>query len=360
MAIPTEGDRVVYIIRPAESSEELGRSALDADFEPIGPVATGDGKTLRMSLGALAEDSMVVIEARKQHLDRDGAERPSMAILDRSPVILVRPDPAPALRFELVLDGAHTRGAVQVSGGQAGVYYFLRKAPDGDDLGLPAYFHKRDYDDPAQNKGIGQLAIGIDGAVRRAGWTRLARPEMPGVGAAELGDTLMVGELRTAQSMTREARAQTAPLSPIVLIPRLEAGTALHAHAVKAMTGLSASVTRTGTIAALPAISIDEQIVRVPDTNLPPGHPDDTALNSVRTVRIAVTESQVGDSYQLMRNGAAIAPARDGNGQELSFSIPGPGEDTVFDLVISRPGDPGIAVVRVVRIAVTGAGPDLA
>ncbi len=337
LEIPTEGDRVVFIKRPAEASQELDREAGRASFEPIGAAVRGDGENLSIGLGELAEDSMVLIEARKEHLDRDGAERPSTALLHQSPTILVRPNPAPALRFEVIVDSDHTRGAVQVSGGQAGVYYYLRETLDGDDLGRPAYFHKRDYDDPDENKGIGQLAIGVDGAIRRAHWTRLAMPAMPGVGAAELGDTLMIGEMRTVRSMARETRARSAPLSPIVLTPELAVGAALHAHAVKAMTGLSAAVSKTGRIAALPAISVD-----------------DVSADEVRNVRILIAESKAGDSYQVMRNGAAIGPTRSGDGQELSFPIPPPARESVFDLVVSRPADTGLAVVRVARITVAG------
>lgn len=339
MAMSTEGDRIVHIRQPAQSPDGFDRSG----FRAVGEVMRGDGETLRMSLSALREDSVVVIEARKQHIDRHGAERPSTAILDRTPVILVRPDPAPALHLALVVelngdaDGARTRGAVQVSGGQAGVYYHLRQAPDGDDLGLPAYFHKPDHDDPGENKGIGQLAIGVDGAVRRAHWTGLTMPSMPGVGAAQLDDTLIVGEVRTVQTATREARARQAPPAPIVLITPLELGTTVHVRAVKAMTGLSAAVSESATIDALPAITVD-----------------DVRTDDARTVRITMANSRAGDSYQVMRDGVAIAPAQSGDGGELSFSIPPPDDEAVFDVAVTRASEAGIPVMRIARITVAG------
>ena len=55
-----------------------------------------------------------------------------------------------------------------VSGGQRGVFYHLRADANDQELGLPAYFHRRDEHDPQQNRGIGQLEIERDLAIARA------------------------------------------------------------------------------------------------------------------------------------------------------------------------------------------------
>lgn len=336
VSIATEAGRVVHIIEPAISA--VGADL--ARFTALGDALTGDGTALSMSLGALVEDSMVVLRARKQHLDRAGNPRDSDTVLDDSPIILVRPDPTRSLALMVIVDGASTTGAVQLTGGQPGVYYSLRPAPSGEDIASPGYFHKPDFDDPDQNKGIGQLAIGIDGAVARASATRLADLDIPGVGTAALGKSLIVGRRRISRSLTAATRARTAPLPPIVVTTALDVGATLHAHAVKAMTGLSAAVTGSVTLTAPPVITVD-----------------DTTADGVRTVNLLVAASQIGDSYQVTRDGAALGAARAGDGGTLSFPVTPPGQETVFDMVITRPGDPGIALVRVVRVVVAGEAP---
>lgn len=332
--------RMIYIRRPAHMgtwSDEAGQ----ADLVPVGEAVTGAGAALGLPLGALTEDSLVVIQARKEHLTADGRRMVDATALRLVPVILVRPAPTPALDLQVLMQGAsasaQTSGQIRVAGGQPGVYYHLRRDPAGPDLGRPAFFHKRDHDDPIENKGVRQLAIGVDFAIPRDSDNHLVTTEPRAIGAAVVGTDLSVRRAASVVSLDPGARARTYPRSPLVDTEPLLAGTTLHVHAVKALTGVSQPLPHAAAISAPPALRVD-----------------DTTANGEREVRIVVTASVAGTSYQVMRHGIAMGEAQEGNGQALAFPVAPPVVDTVYHLLVARVDADGIPVRQLVEVSVAG------
>ena len=106
----------------------------------------GTGGRLAFTTPALTHDSLLIVQAFKAH---QATPDVSSAIqLEQAAVILVRPNPAPALRL-VPVEPAATSGAFQVFDGQPGVFYYFRREPEGTELGLPVYFHKKDDTDRA-------------------------------------------------------------------------------------------------------------------------------------------------------------------------------------------------------------------
>ena len=119
----------------------------------------GTGGTLACTTPALTHDNLLIVQAYKEY---QAAPVVSSAIqLEQAALILVRPNPAPALRL-VPVESAATRGALQVFGGQPGVFYYFRREPERAELGLPVYFHKKDETDQTVNKGLDQLMIDVD------------------------------------------------------------------------------------------------------------------------------------------------------------------------------------------------------
>ena len=147
--------------------------ALDAGTVPPGYAAGGDwqvgaGGDLRLALPPAATDAIVTVAARKTHVDESG-KFVSTAWLRQRAALLVRPNPSPPLVLTVTFAGNATDGALTVSGGQPGVYYAPRVAPNGPPLQPPAYAHQPDPDNVAPNKGVGQLKLEVDFAIARAG-----------------------------------------------------------------------------------------------------------------------------------------------------------------------------------------------
>ncbi|HEX8113250.1 MAG TPA: hypothetical protein VF516_36215, partial [Kofleriaceae bacterium] len=167
LAADVDGAPRVYVTRPPQRPIWQ-----DGDgFQPAGAAVQGTGGTLHLPLPALRDDSVIAVRAHKDH--RQGAATlPSSVQLAQAALILVRPDPQPAIQLAVGIDGGKTTGTVDVTGSQPGVYYELRRDTDGPLLGLPGYFHKTDEQAPAANKGIGAdpaygLRIGVDLAISR-------------------------------------------------------------------------------------------------------------------------------------------------------------------------------------------------
>lgn len=144
-----------------------------ADATQPGEPTAGNGAELKLALGPLAEDSVVVIQAQKVHVADGVAGKQSVLPghstlqLQQALVALSRPDPTPALTLTVSPNADGARGSMLVSGGQRGVFYHFRVDADGQEVGLPAYFHRLDEEAPQQNRGIGQLEIRRDLAVAR-------------------------------------------------------------------------------------------------------------------------------------------------------------------------------------------------
>jgi hypothetical protein len=306
-----DGEPRVYVVRPPQHPvwQDL------EGFQQLGAPVQGNGGTLRLPLSAFRQDSVIVVRARKDH--RQGAATlPSSVQLTQAALLLVRPDPQPLLEVGVVMEGARTDGTLELTGGQAGVFYQVRRDPDGPLLGLPAYFHKTDERDLTSNKGI-------------------ARASDPRYGLRILGDfALSRGTQRTAT--TSIELATTPPLSPLLATEPLDAGTTLSFRAVKAQTRAAARLARTARIAPVPQILADPAVI-----------PQGSAT------KIVVRASAAGDRYQLSQGGKPIGQARDGDGSDLVFTLPPVSQSTRFQMLVTRPVELGIPVQRTVSILVT-------
>ena len=306
LAADVDGEPRVHVVRPPQPPiwEELD------GFRPVGTPVSGNGGALRLPLSPLRDDAVILIRAQKEHR-QDAAIIASSVQLAQAALILVRPDPRPAVEVSVVMDGGRTDGTLEITGGQAGVFYEVRRDPDGPPLGLPAYFHKTDERDAAANKGIGAdpsygLQINLDLAISRGTqWTATTPAEL----------------------------AATPPLPPLLATEPLDAGTTLYFRAIKAHTRATARLSRTARIEQVP------QIAAVP-----------AAVRSGSAVTVVVRASVVGDRYQLTQDGQPVGPARDGDGGALVFSTAPVSPSTRFQMLVTHPGEPGIPVRRAVRV----------
>lgn len=218
----------------------------------------------------------------------------------------MRPDPAAGLALEVPVAGAGLRSPFGVSGGEPGVFYYFRRGQTGAERSLPAYFHKVDDLDPELNKGIGQLRIEVDLAVSR---------ESPDP-APDL--------------------ARLRPPTPLVEIEYLPLGISFYVRAVKARTRLDVAMSSSAAVPAPAEIKLDQDVVE-------PG--------AAATIRVVA--SLVGERYQPFLDGAPVGDAGDGDGADLVLTTAPVNEDTTFDVYVTRPDDPGIAVTRIVQLTVT-------
>ncbi|HEX8115079.1 MAG TPA: hypothetical protein VF516_45435 [Kofleriaceae bacterium] len=175
VAVPAALDAPAHDVQVRMPALPVPWQVVQDDFSPRGATTPGSisGGEIRILLGALGEDSVLVIQAHKDHFAADAGPQPvrsgrSDVQLTTPLVALARPDAAPALTFTLQPSDEGAGSALLVSGGQRGVFYHLRATASGPELGLPAYVHRLDDDDPEQNRGIGQLAIQYDLALARA------------------------------------------------------------------------------------------------------------------------------------------------------------------------------------------------
>ena len=283
-------------------------------YAPAGDAALpGNGGDLRLPLGFLAEDAVLLVEARKEH--RVVADDPNSPIiassvrLDQAVVALVRPDPERALSLRIEMIGAQSGASVEVSGGEPGVFYHFRAKADGEDIALPVYFHKRDAQDATQNKGVGQLAIGVDMAIA-------ADPDAA-----------------TAEAAADPARAS--PHAPVLDIAPLPSDSKLWSRAVKAQTGIEVQMKPTALIAAVPAI-----------------HTEPAVIDPGASANILIPASTVGEKYLVARQGAPLKPEFDGDGKDIAVTSDALAGDAVFDITVTRPAAEQWRVERVVHVAV--------
>ncbi|MFQ5588586.1 MAG: hypothetical protein ACE5F7_07085 [Nitrospiria bacterium] len=281
-------------------------------FKTTGSPKKGVDGPLRFSLGGLAEDTLIVVKAQKTH--QAGHPVASEVQLVNAVAALVRPDPDPALTLKVVVTETEVSGPVEVRGGQPGVYYHLRRETSGPDLGSPAYFHKKDAQNPSLNKGLGQLKIGVDFAVPRS--------------------------LSQDSALSPKDPAETFPENPRVDIQKIPIDTPLRLLAVKAQTGLDAPVSRPADIPALPVITFESAVV---DAGTP--------------AKVIVSASQPGEKYQLRLNGVPVRRARNGNGAALGFTTEPVTEETIFEMVVTRPAATDSLVVERVLLLKVGVRP---
>lgn len=282
-----------------------------AGFTPLGNAVAGSGAALSIPLGSFERDCFVLVQAIKQHrraplTSGDVSTLPSAEQLTVALALHVRPNPDQALRMRVFVDAGAASGPWLVMDGQTGAYYEL--SSNGQPaFTSSAYFHQRDDQDSRVNKGIGQLRIGVDLAVARdrttAGDPTTNAPALPNLDAR----------------------------SPIAL------GTELSVLARKAMSSLTAQLSRTAKLWPVPTITAAK-----------------VAAGSVGT--IVIVASVAGERYTLLRDETAIAGPLNGTGADLQLQTEPLAQTSVFVVQMERSG--GLVIVRRVRVTVEVTPPD--
>ena len=269
-------------------------------YTKLGDYQAGNSGDLGLAVPGPVEDSVLIIEARKLH----GASKvPSSVQLQQPGLVLVQPNPSPALALEVSVNNNAIPGPLLVTSGQPGVYYFFRVGDGGQEVLPPAYFHKLDATDATSNKGINQLRIAIDLALARDPATPSRDP------------------------------ARTPPRSPLLDLGPQALDITLFVRAMKARSGVDVSLAQTAPVPALPVIKLDQDIV-----------PGGTAA------KIVVTGSVNGESYRpFLVDGTPVADAHNGTGADLSFTSQPLTESTTFLVRVQRGGS-GIPVTRTVSL----------
>ena len=293
---------------------------LPAAFLPQGEAPRpGNGGDLLLPLPASSADMVLLVQAFKAHrADSDDAESRTIGStlrLNQAVAILVRPDPARALVLRVETQGERTGSTLQVRGGEPGVYYRFQPLPAGDAVPLPAYFHKRDASDPAQNKGVGQLGLEIDFSIARRA---AASP-------AQVGD----------DPATLHPLPPLLDITPLQDTTPLREGIRLAILALKAQTGVTAPMALEALIAAVPAIRAAEPVV---------DH------GAAATILIPVSDAR--DLYQLHVAGQPVQPAVAGDGSDLVLETDRLLADARFEVVVTRAADAGVLVERVAPVPV--------
>ncbi len=269
-------------------------------FEPLGdgPVA-GNGAALDLRLAALADDAVLLVCATKLHV-AGAVTVATELLLSSQALLLVRPDPAPLLQLALVQAASEPAAAVpaaaadaptwlRVGGGQPGVAYHFAPQAGGRPGAWPAYVHQRDVLDPVLNKGLGQLALGIDLAVA----TGLA--DDPAAAAAAVADA--------AEASEQLAPDRRPPGAPLLDLPPLPADTLLTVRAVKVQTGVDQVLRQQARLPALPTLQVEPAVPA----------PGERAL-------VQVPASEPGTSYQLWSQGRPLADPVAGTGGRLTLA----------------------------------------
>lgn len=264
---------------------------LDQGFEPLGagPVP-GNGAALDLPLGALADDAVVLVRATKVHEAGLSAVTTEL-LLAAQALVLVRPDPSPLLQLALVQAAPGAAPGLRVVAGQPGVAYHVMPPGDRRLLAWPAYVHQRDDVEPAFNKGLGQLALGIDFVVA----TDLASD--PAAAAARAAGAAPVDLLAL------DRRPPTAPLLDLPPPPSLPDDALLSVRAVKAQTGVEQVLSRQARLLAMPTWQVEPEVPA-------PGS----------SARVNLAASEVGTTYQLWRQGRPLADPQAGDGGPLALA----------------------------------------
>lgn len=196
----------VFVRRPPRTSP----FRIQSGYVPRGSPRIGNGELLQLDLDLIQEDSIVVIQAAKQHRDPKTGEilGSSTVQLEQAVVTLPRPAPVPELTLTVSPATPGSGARLLVSGGQPGVFYHFRAGPGAPELGLPAYFHRVDEQDAQQNRGLDQLRVATDFAITRT-------PPVSG-------------------DLVRQR-----PLPPLVELQQIPVGTTLIVTAVWARTGVA-------------------------------------------------------------------------------------------------------------------------
>jgi hypothetical protein len=153
---------VLTVAVPKQEAVVLPVPTADGFTLVNGNAVQGNGGDLLLASANLTVDSFIAVQATKDHLTHAGEVVTSTVRMTQAAAVLVRPDANPALHFNAVVAGSMLQAPIQVVGGQAGVFYEFTTVADSKVQGLPVYFHQRDSADNTQNKGLGQLRMGVD------------------------------------------------------------------------------------------------------------------------------------------------------------------------------------------------------
>ncbi len=296
---PVENQPDVQVEKPARTDVWSKN-----DFTAAGEPKQGNDGDLRLSLPDLQADHLVIVKASKDH-DSGGAVISSALQLEQAVVVLVRPNPMPSLRLETEIVDGKTGGQLHIFDGDPGIFYQFSAAPENKKIEPPVYFHKRDEINPAHNKGLSQLKIGVDFVVPRT----------------------------ASPAETNESPTQTAPEPPVLETEKLAANTELHIKAMKAQTLVENDLSKTAIIAELPEIALQ-----------------DDEIETGATTKILVKSSVIGEKYEPFLNGQSFKRARNGNGADLSFNTDPITEDTEFEVRVTQIAPPGFPVMRIVKV----------
>jgi len=305
VAVPDKSDAQVR--KPSQS----GVWRTPDGYVPVGTdAARGTGGELTITAKTMLDDAIVIVQAVKEHrVDVGNPASPTIASavrLNQAAVVLVRPDSSRPLALRVPVIGDKTGDAMQVSGGQPGVFYYFRRAPSGTEFPLPAYFHKRDERDSTQNKGVGQLGIEIDFAVA------------------------------TDPETQPTARATAVPRAPLLDITPGTTGGRMSSRAVKAQTGVETKMAQVALVPAVPPIGAEQAVI-------------DFGAGA----RILIPSSDPQDRYQVALDGVPVKAALAGDGSDLAVGTDALRADAIFEVVVTRPADTGMQVERVVQVPVS-------
>jgi hypothetical protein len=92
-------------------------------YQATAAAQTGNDGELTFQTGPLTADSLIIVQAAKQHQITDNDPVASAIRLEQTVALLVRPNPLAPLRLRLPVDHTATLGLLLAFGGQPGVFY---------------------------------------------------------------------------------------------------------------------------------------------------------------------------------------------------------------------------------------------
>jgi hypothetical protein len=205
----------------------------------------GNGSNLAIDLGVVAQDSVIVVQAYKSHA---AVKHSSSALqLEGAAAALARPSSALGLYITPVPPPLGAPGSYVVSGGDRGVFYFLRPVGGANNDPAIVYFHRLDELDPQYNFGVGQLRVGVDFVIPRA--------PMPNFDPSPPSDLAVAHPPAPIVSLTLSPTNAPGGSSPDIAPGPVSAMVSV--MAVRARTGVGWSTSRTIAVSLSPAGEVE-------------------------------------------------------------------------------------------------------
>jgi hypothetical protein len=180
------------------------RSSAKIQAAAGGDPTWGTGGRLRLSIGPVGADAVLMVIAGKVHnpfplgsRDRNPISALSWQRLNTMVVQVTLPNPE--RRLALVADSRGWR----LEGGEPGVFYTFQRRSDDKPLGQPVYVHQHTTETPPNDWGIGRLRIGSDLAVASASGPALD----PGLTLPDAGAMVVVARRVFSGTTTRLRQA---------------------------------------------------------------------------------------------------------------------------------------------------------